>query len=90
MEFINENYISSLLQSGELLDESYQKETILKGLDARGLSLKESAALLNINSPELLEELFHSAKKVKGVPLRFICRRRKTTPEKNRNRLIKY
>jgi 2-iminoacetate synthase len=65
MEFINENYISSLLQSGELLDESYQKETILKGLDARGLGLKESAALLNINSPELLEELFHSAKKVK-------------------------
>jgi len=65
MEFINEHYISSLLQSEELLNEGYQKEIILKGLDARGLSLKESATLLNINSPELLEELFYSAKKVK-------------------------
>ena len=65
MEFINESYINSLLQSEEMLNESYQKEIILKGLDARGLSLKESAALLNINSPELLEELFHSAKRVK-------------------------
>ena len=65
MEFINESYINSLLQSDELFNEDYQKNIILKGLDAKGLSLKESAALLNINSPELLEELFHSAKKVK-------------------------
>jgi 2-iminoacetate synthase len=65
MEFINENYINSLLQSDDLLNECYQKEIITKGLDAKGLTLKEAAALLNINSPELLDELFHVSKKVK-------------------------
>ena len=65
MEFINESYISSLLEREDLLNEGYQKEIILKGLDAKGLSLKESAALLNINSLDLLDELFHAAKKVK-------------------------
>jgi 2-iminoacetate synthase len=65
MEFINEGYINSLLESEELFSEGYQKEIILKGLDAKGLSLKESATLLNISSPELLDELFHAAKKVK-------------------------
>ncbi|MBT8390389.1 MAG: [FeFe] hydrogenase H-cluster radical SAM maturase HydG [Ignavibacteriaceae bacterium] len=65
MEFINENYINSLLQSDELLNENYQRDIIAKGFDAKGLSLKESATLLNINSPEILDELFQTAKSVK-------------------------
>ena len=65
MEFINENYINQLLDDENLFNEDLQKDIINKGSEARGLTLKESAALLNINSPELLEELFHTAKSVK-------------------------
>ena len=65
MEFINEDYINYLLESEELLDENYQRDLIQKGSEAKGLNLKEAAALLNINSPDLLEELSHTAKKVK-------------------------
>ena len=65
MEFINESYINYLLESEEIKNESYQRDLIQKGFDAKGLNLKEAAALLNINSPELLEELYHTAKKVK-------------------------
>ncbi|MCW8996581.1 MAG: [FeFe] hydrogenase H-cluster radical SAM maturase HydG, partial [Psychromonas sp.] len=65
MEFINEDYINYLLESEELLDENYQKDLIQKGSEAKGLNLKEAAALLNINSPEILEELHHTAKIVK-------------------------
>ena len=65
MEFINEDYINYLLESEELLDENYQRDLIQKGAEAKGLNLKEAAALLNINSPEILEELHHTAKKVK-------------------------
>lgn len=65
MEFINENYINYLLENRELFDENYQRDLIRKGSEAKGLNLKEAAALLNINSPELLEELFFTAKDVK-------------------------
>jgi len=65
MEFINENYINQLLDDENLFNEDLQKDIINKGSEARGLNLKEAAALLNINSPELLEELFHTAKSVK-------------------------
>jgi 2-iminoacetate synthase len=65
MEFINEGYISNLLDDESLLNESLQKEIIHKAAEAKGLTLRESAALLNIYSPELLDELFHTAKHVK-------------------------
>ena len=65
MEFINEDYINHLLENEQLFNESYQRDLIIKGSEAKGLTLKEAAALLNINSPEILEELHHTAKKVK-------------------------
>jgi 2-iminoacetate synthase len=65
MEFINENYINLLLENDDLNDEGYQEDIIKKGSDAKGLNLKEAAALLNINSPTLLEDLYHTAKEVK-------------------------
>jgi len=65
MEFINENYIAYLLENQDLLAENYQRDLIKKGAEAKGLNLKEAAALLNINSPELLDELFYTAKNVK-------------------------
>jgi 2-iminoacetate synthase len=65
MEFINETYINSLLQDDSLFNEALQKNIINKALDAQGLTLKDSAALLKINSPDLLDKLYHAAKKVK-------------------------
>jgi 2-iminoacetate synthase len=65
MEFINEEKIKTLLYDDSLIDRYLQKEIIEKSSEAKGLSLKESAALLNITSPDLLEELYHTAKQVK-------------------------
>ncbi len=65
MEFINEGYINNLLDDESLLNESLQKDIIHKAAEAKGLTLRESAALLNIYSPELLDELYHTAKQVK-------------------------
>jgi 2-iminoacetate synthase len=65
MHFINENYINSLIEDESLNEEKLQLDLIKKGLESRGLTLRESAALLNINNPEILDELFHTAKEVK-------------------------
>jgi 2-iminoacetate synthase len=65
MEFIDESYISSLLNDSKLNDHTIQREAIQKSKDAKGLTLKESAALLNITDPEILEELFSTAREVK-------------------------
>ena len=65
MEFIDERNISQLLNNDSLQDEDYQHDLIEKATEAKGLNLEESTALLNINSPELLDKLFHTAKQVK-------------------------
>jgi len=65
MEFINEEYIYSLIDEKELNDISLQKEIIEKAKSAKGLTLRESAALLNITDKETLDYLFHTAKEVK-------------------------
>jgi 2-iminoacetate synthase len=65
MHFIDETYIEFLLKENDLNDEKFQEEVIAKAAEAKGLTLKESAALLNIESPELTEKLFHTAKEVK-------------------------
>ena len=65
MEFINEVIINSLLEDEKLNDIHLQRDIINKASDAKGLSLKDSAALLNITDPEILDELFHKAKEVK-------------------------
>lgn len=65
MEFINENYINSLLERPKLSDIKLQQEAITKAKECKGLTLEESAALLNIEDEELLNELFHTAKEVK-------------------------
>ncbi len=65
MYFINENYINSILEDDSLSSAELQKEILAKASEAKGLTLQESAALLKINSPDLLDELFHRAKEVK-------------------------
>lgn len=65
MEFINEKYIDSLISDEKLNDPELQKEVIEKSKAAKGLTLSESAALLNITDNETLDYLFHTAKEVK-------------------------
>lgn len=65
MDFINEKYINTLLDDERLADRSLQKDVLKRAREAKGLTLKESTALLNIYSGELLDELFHSAREVK-------------------------
>lgn len=65
MEFINEKEIFDLIENPALNNISLQKEIIQKSKEAKGLSLKESGALLNITDNEVLTELFHTAKEVK-------------------------
>jgi 2-iminoacetate synthase len=65
MEFIDEKYIDSLINDDKLNDPALQKEIIDKSKDAKGLTLQESAALLNIKNKDLLEYLFRTAKEVK-------------------------
>lgn len=65
MFFINENYINSLIEDDSLKNDKLQKDILKKAEEGKGLSLKESAALLNISDPELYDELFLTAKKVK-------------------------
>jgi 2-iminoacetate synthase len=65
MEFINESYISSLINNTKLNDPLIQKEVIQKSKEAKGLTLEDSALLLNISDPEILEELYQTAREVK-------------------------
>ena len=65
MFFINENYINSLIEDESLKNEDLQRYILLKAADAGGLNLKESASLLNISSPELYDDLFAAANRVK-------------------------
>lgn len=65
MEFINEKLIFELLEDNRLNDIQLQKEIIEKSKLAKGLDLRESAALLNIADKEVLELLFVTAKEVK-------------------------
>ena len=65
MEFIDESYITSLIDDARLNDHAIQREAIQKSKEAKGLTLRESAALLNISDPEIAEELFHTAREVK-------------------------
>ncbi len=65
MEFIDEKLIFDLIDDTSLHNKDYQREILEKSKNAKGLSLKESASLLSIESQDLLEELYHTAKEVK-------------------------
>ena len=65
MEFIDEQYIVSLLEDKSLHDRSVQRDAIRKALEAKGLTLRESASLLNVTDQEVLDELYAAAKSVK-------------------------
>lgn len=65
MEIINETYINDLLRDANLNSIEFQNEVLSKAAEAKGLNLKESAALLNISDNELLSKLFSTAGEIK-------------------------
>jgi 2-iminoacetate synthase len=65
MEFIDEKLIDTYIKDDSLKNESLQKDIIRKAQEKKGISLKESAALLNISNETLMDELFHAAKEIK-------------------------
>ncbi|GJQ62436.1 MAG: [FeFe] hydrogenase H-cluster radical SAM maturase HydG [Melioribacteraceae bacterium] len=65
MEFIDEKQIYSLIEDNSLKDKDFQKDIIKKAADSKGLNLRESAALLNIDDKDVLESLYHTAREVK-------------------------
>ncbi len=65
MDFINEEQIYSLLEDKSLSNVDYQKEVISKAKESKGLTLRESAALLQITDKDVLDELYHTAREIK-------------------------
>lgn len=65
MEFIDEIKINGFIKDKNLNNLHLQKEILQKAKNAKGLTLQESTALLNITDKELLEELYNVAKEVK-------------------------
>lgn len=65
MSFINENEIGEML---ELSADSQRVEKIIsKSLQLNGLSPEETAILLNVKNPKLLEKMFLAARKIKEM-----------------------
>jgi 2-iminoacetate synthase len=65
MEFIDEKYINSLIEDDSLKNRDLQLSIIEKAKLEKGISLNESAALLNITDNDILEKLFTAAKEIK-------------------------
>jgi 2-iminoacetate synthase len=64
-EYIDESAIERALARGRRCDAVQVREVLARAHNACGLSPDDVAVLLNISSPELLEELFSSARAVK-------------------------
>lgn len=65
MQIINENTIQATLAQASSEDVVRVREILSKALEGRGLDLQDVAHLTAIKNPELLQELFTAAKKVK-------------------------
>jgi 2-iminoacetate synthase len=64
LDFIDDGYITGLL-SGPRPDPGCVRDTIAKGLGKQPLSVEETAVLLKAEEPELHEEIFGAARRLK-------------------------
>ncbi|MGC8738809.1 MAG: [FeFe] hydrogenase H-cluster radical SAM maturase HydG [Candidatus Hydrogenedens sp.] len=62
---INEEFIFDTLKNSVKKDAVYIKEILAKALELKGLDATEVATLATISDPDLLKELFDTARKVK-------------------------
>lgn len=67
ISFLDENRIENILEKSKILsqDKNEIRRILKKAEKAEGLTSEESAALLNIEDAELLNEMFAAARKVK-------------------------
>lgn len=64
-EIINQQLIEQWLADGQSADRSRVLDILQKAEAAQGLAAEEVAVLLHLSDPDLLEQLFHTAKQVK-------------------------
>ena len=65
--FIDEDAIVSTLEKTARQDAAAVRETLSKALELKGLAMDEIARLAAISDPDLLKELFDTARKVKDI-----------------------
>jgi 2-iminoacetate synthase len=63
-DFIDDDRLNGLLRAGEP-DPARVREVIARGLDKESLSVEETAVLLRTTDPELIEEIFEAARRLK-------------------------
>jgi 2-iminoacetate synthase len=63
--FISDKEITETLKSGKRSDVVKVRETLAKASEAKGLNNDDVASLADISAPDLLDELFTTAKRVK-------------------------
>lgn len=66
-DFINDEVIFNALEAGKKKAIHEVEDIIEKGRQAKGLTVEETAALLQIDSPELEDKLFKAAKEIKDA-----------------------
>lgn len=62
---INEAEIADVLTTGMDRDASHVREVLAKAAEMKGLNTRDMAVLMGVSDPELLGELFSTARKVK-------------------------
>lgn len=65
LDIIRESQIEQVLQSSRNHDASHVREILAKARELRGLSMDDVAVLTGVSDPELLGELFATARQVK-------------------------
>ncbi|HOO56101.1 MAG TPA: [FeFe] hydrogenase H-cluster radical SAM maturase HydG [bacterium] len=64
-EFIDEKLIFRTLEDNERPDKKHVEEIIQKSLTRKGLSIEETAVLMQADDPELIEQMFDAARQIK-------------------------
>ncbi|ADI00920.1 MAG TPA: [FeFe] hydrogenase H-cluster radical SAM maturase HydG [Syntrophothermus lipocalidus] len=65
VDFINEEEIWSLLEAGKRFGQEDIRQMIEKAREAKGLEPVEVAALIQVEDPELLQEMYAAAREIK-------------------------
>lgn len=65
LSIIDEAVITNLLKQKDLPSHKKIKEILAKSLELKGLTLDEVSALIMVDDEEILQEIFHTAQKVK-------------------------
>ena len=63
--FIDDAHIVETLKQAESRDAAHVREVLSKSRELKGLDLSDIAVLMKISDPDLLHELFTTAKSVK-------------------------